>query len=150
MAERYLDGAIDALDLLLCADPHVAAMASEEQRQEPACPCCTVKEPIPPMDSAEDQQQEPAESCNTGSEPSVSCSRAEHSAASVKEPGWVARTDRNCRCGTAGGVLRRHAGELTYDDFVLQYMAPNLPVMVQVGTQPRSLLCAALESRINS
>jgi len=148
LAERYLDGAIDALDLLLCADPHVAAMASEEQQQEPACPCSTVREPIPLIGSAEDQLQEPAESCNTGSEPSVSCSRAEHSIASAIEPEQVARTNRNCRCGTAGSVPRRHAGELTYDDFVLQYMAPNLPVMVQVGTKPRSLSCAALKPHL--
>ena len=31
-----------------------------------------------------------------------------------------------------GGVPRRHASELSYDDFVLQYMGPNLPVMIQV------------------
>ena len=40
----------------------------------------------------------------------------------------------NPHAAQLGGVPRRHASELSYDDFVLQYMAQNLPVMIQVST----------------
>jgi hypothetical protein len=31
-----------------------------------------------------------------------------------------------------GGIPRRHAGSFSYDDFVRDFMAPNLPVIIQV------------------
>ena len=31
-----------------------------------------------------------------------------------------------------GGIPTRHAAELTYEAFVREYMAPNLPVMIKV------------------
>lgn len=40
-------------------------------------------------------------------------------------------------------IPRRHAEQLSYDEFVLEYMAPNLPVMIEV--RPASLpVCTSL------
>ncbi len=36
--------------------------------------------------------------------------------------------ERNCQ----SGIPRRHMDNLTYDAFVLEFMAPNLPVMIEV------------------
>ncbi|CAL8468075.1 g7614 [Coccomyxa elongata] len=39
--------------------------------------------------------------------------------------------ERNCQ----SGIPRRHVDNLTYDAFVLEYMAPNLPVMIEGVTE---------------
>ena len=31
------------------------------------------------------------------------------------------------------GVAVRHASDLSYEEFVVHYMAPNVPVIIQVG-----------------
>lgn len=41
-------------------------------------------------------------------------------------------------CPQAGtGILRRHADEFSYEDFVADFLLPNQPVLIQVKFQPR-------------
>ncbi len=111
LAERYLDGTIDALDLLLCANSCTPAEPPEHtQRQE--------SEGVPKM----------------ASEASTSPSGAVLRAASSSAPQQDAQNCESCACGMPAGIPRRNAGQLTYDEFVLHYMAPNRPVMIQVGS----------------
>ena len=114
LAERYLDGTIDALDLLLCADSCSADAPSVYPKHRQTCP--------------------DAKTSKAGALPSR--------AASTKQPDQDTQTGAEQACSMPAGIPRRNAGRLTYDDFVLQYMAPNLPVLIQVDcTLSPSIFC---------
>lgn len=109
LAERYLDGTIDALDLLLCAESQSPDVMPDHQRQEPST-------------SGKDRSQ-------ASKLPSKQVPRA--AAAEVPDPDTMMSDSQ--ACAMPAGIPRRHASQLTYDNFVLQHMAPNQPVMIQVG-----------------
>ena len=111
LAERYLDGTIDVLDLLLCEDS-----------------CRTNWSPV-------DHGNKTTGPCSSISGASTLLSRPADRTASSVEPDQEIQTGVNHTGGMRAGIPRRSADQLTYDDFVLQYMAPNLPVMIQVGVQ---------------
>ncbi|CAL5220025.1 g1971 [Coccomyxa viridis] len=111
LAERYLDGTIDVLDLLLCEDS-----------------CRTNWSPV-------DHGNKTTGPCSSISGASTLLSRPADRTASSVEPDQEIQTGVNHTGGMRAGIPRRSADQLTYDDFVLQYMAPNLPVMIQGVTQ---------------
>ena len=120
LAERYLDGAIDALDLLLCEDSCRADAPPEHQGKRISGPCSSM------------------------SGASTLLSRSADGTASSAKPDREAQTGLTKACGMQAGIPRHHADQLAYDDFVLQYMAPNLPVMIEVGyTWDYPFLCHA-------
>ena len=111
LAERYLDGTIDALDLLLCASACTAVTPERAQREESGS------------------------STKDASEASTSPSSATPRVALSAAPDQDAPSDDSCHCSVPASMARHHAGQLTYDEFVLRYMAPNLPVMIQVCSE---------------
>ncbi len=127
LAERYLDGTIDALDLLLCEDSCRSDVLAEHQEQLTTGPCSKT------------------------ARASTIISRPADRAASSAEPGQETQTGANHTCGIRAGIPRRNADQLTYDEFVLHYMEPNLPVMIEVGfIQAYPFLCHASRGAFTS
>ena len=192
LAERYLDGTIDALDLLHCSDPssnakpphyqlqqrsqsleNTSPVRADHESSQPAkvvhiCASSHYEHLVESQHAAGAPATFSTEGCGAISDPSALADHAQHvgtppeeaqpvrhpcASCSVGVPGGVrdsrasgvhaeslpeeAQPDRepcaSCSAGAPGGIPRRHADELTYDEFVLQYMATNRPVMIQVG-----------------
>ena len=140
LASRYLDGSMDALELLLCSEP------------------CSQPAPVQHPKDVPQHQLQPssprtcetpgASSADAGDYVQAALEQRERRPVIVSAPHAEAEGDSGSESSDTGtvsrpgdpdvrepcGVPRRHASELSYDDFVLQYMAPNLPVMIQVST----------------
>ncbi len=67
------------------------------------------------------------------SDPRASGGHAKHIESLPEEAQRDRQPCASCSAGAPDSIPRRLAGELTYDEFVLQYMAHNQPVMIQVG-----------------
>lgn len=195
LAERYLDGTIDALDLLLLSDPSsngklpqhelqqrsqslddTSSVRTDLESGQPAkmvhvCDFSYDRHLVESQHAAVAHATFSAEGCGAMSDPRASADHPQHvgtppeeaqpvrqpcASCSVGMPGGMpdsrasgehlkhaeslpeeAQPDRepcaSCSAAASGGIPRHHAGELTYDEFVLQYMATNQPVMIQVG-----------------
>ena len=205
LAERYLDGTIDALDLLLCSDASsntklpqhepqqrsqslddTSSVRADHESGQPAkvvgvCDSSYDGHLVESQHAAGAHATFSAEGYGARSDPRASADHAQHTRASadhaqhvgtppeeaqpvgqpcascsVGVPGGMpdsraaeehlkhaeslpeeAQPNRepcaSCSVGAPGGIPRHQAGELTYDEFVLQYMATNQPVMIQAG-----------------
>ena len=96
-----------------------------------------------PEEAQPDRQ--PCASCSAGvlggmPDSRASGERVQHAESLPKEAQPDRQPCASCSAGVPGGIPRRHAGELTYDEFVLQYMATNQPVMIQVGLHTLTVL----------
>ena len=148
LAARYLDGSIDALELLLssklcskasskpCSEPgSQSALVQHEQdapqhQPQPFGPETHKAPGIGSADAGDGVQAASERRTRTPEELSSPQAEAEDPGLEASDTGTVSRpSDPDGR--VSGGVPRRHASALSYDEFVLQYMAPNLPVMIQ-------------------
>ena len=140
LAARYLDGSIDALELLLGSEPRSQSALGQHGHDAPQLELqptslSTHKGPGASTADAGDSDQAASEQRERRPE-SMSALHAEvgyKCGPEALDTGIVSAPSKFDGHEPGGGVPRRHASELSYDDFVLQYMGPNLPAMIQVS-----------------
>ena len=140
LAARYLDGSMDALELLLGSEPGTQSALGQHghhalQHELQSSSLRTHSAPGASTAEAGDSGQAASEK-REGRPESVSapCAEAEDNyGPEASDAGTISQHSEPDVHGPGGGVPQRHASELSYDDFVLQYMGPNLPVMIQVS-----------------
>ena len=140
LAARYLDGSMDALELLLGSEPgsqsglaqhgqhapqHELQLTSLSTHNGPGASTAQARNDI---QAASEQRQ-----CRTESIPAAYAKAEDTSGPEASDTGFVSTPSEPDVHEPGGGIPCRHASELSYDDFVLQYMGPNLPVMIQVS-----------------
>ena len=139
---------------------HVGSLPEKAQPdRQPCASCCTGVPGGMPDSRASGERVKHAESLSEEAQPDrqtcASCctgvpggmpdsrasgERVKHAESSPEEAQPDRQPCASCSACVLGGIPRRHAGELTYDDFVLQYMATNQPVMIQVGLHTMTVL----------
>ena len=137
LAARYLDGSMDALELLLSTELGSQSALGQHGQDEPQhklqpTSLRTHKAPGGSTADAGDSVQAALEQHKLHPA-NVSGPHAEAEGNSGPEASDTGTISQPSNMHEPGGVPRRHASELSYDDFVLQYMGPNLPVMIQVS-----------------
>lgn len=156
LAARYLDGSIDALDLLLSSDTCINDKPLQQESQH-HYQCTDKLSPTVQGSGTESLHHNVGMQhlCSSASGPqsrgshihgdAASCrgkaesceTSADHTGQSregqAAAPNLDTQPCAGCSAVVRAGIPRRHAGELSCDDFVLQHMAPNLPVMIQAS-----------------
>ena len=139
LAARYLDGSMDALELLLGNDPGSQSALVQHGQATPQhelppislgtheVPRASTADAGNSVQAASEQRERRPESMSA-----LHAGAGDNCGLKASETGLLSQPSY-CDVHEPGGIPKRHASKLSYDDFVLQYMCPNLPVMIQVS-----------------
>ena len=149
LRRRLLDGSADALACFVSA-------SQAEQHESAAEQAGTIAAAVPGSAGWHPGSAgaPPEAACCSSAAPqpgAARSARASAAAAGARAAAGAGGCAGGCCAGARAGerlmrVPRRHAAELTYDDFVREHMAPNLPVIIQARPRlhdPMHDKCAA-------